>query len=121
MFHLKIHHYHHFDEDDVERLDRIQQTLDNLMEQHMAISDDLLSAVDRNTSAQNSVEQLLAGISQTLKDTIAANADGAALRSAVTAAITKLDAGTAEAAAAVVANTAAAPVVVADPAAPPSA
>lgn len=66
----------------------------------MATMEDLKAAVARNTSAENSVIELLKGISQQLKDAQAAN-DPAAVQ----AVIDQIDANTAAAAAAVVANT----------------
>lgn len=70
------------------------------LERIMATMDDLKAAVARNTSAENSVIELLKGISQQLKDAQAAN-DPAAVQ----AVIDQIDANTAAAAAAVVANT----------------
>lgn len=66
----------------------------------MATMEDLKAAVARNTSAENSVIELLKGISQQLKDAQAAN-DPAAVQ----AVIDQIDANTSAAAAAVVANT----------------
>ncbi len=66
----------------------------------MATMVDLNAAVARNTSAENSVIELLKGISQQLKDAQAQN-DPAAIQ----AVIDQLNANTAAAAAAVVANT----------------
>ena len=69
----------------------------------MAIMDDLKASVQRNTDAEAAVVTLLQGISQQLKDALAAG-DPAAIQ----AVITQIDANTAAAAAAVVANTPAA-------------
>jgi molecular chaperone GrpE (heat shock protein) len=82
------------------RLDVLKQTLDLAMETIMTAMDDLNAAVQRNTDAESSVITLLQGISQQLKDALAAN-DPAAIK----AVIDKIDANTAAAAAAVVANT----------------
>jgi hypothetical protein len=70
----------------------------------MTAMDDLKAAVARNTSADQSIIQLLTGISQQLKDALAAN-DPAAVQ----AIITQLDANTKTLADAVTANTPAAP------------
>jgi molecular chaperone GrpE (heat shock protein) len=80
----------------------VSQVLAN-QETIMTAMDDLNAAVQRNTDAEASVITLLEGISQQLKDALAAN-DPAAIK----AVIDKLDANTAAAAAAVVANTPAA-------------
>ena len=88
---------------------RLDEILDQLglivsnQENIMTIMDDLKASVQRNTDAESSVITLLQGISQQLKDALAAN-DPAAIQ----AVITQLDANTAAAAAAVVANTPAA-------------
>lgn len=89
---------------EVEVLLRALISKQNLMlsklERIMATMEDLKAAVARNTSAENSVIELLKGISQQLKDAQAAN-DPAAVQ----AVIDQIDANTAAAAAAVVANT----------------
>ena len=82
-----------------DRLDLISSNQENIM----TIMDDLKASVQRNTDAESSVITLLQGISQQLKDALAAN-DPAAIK----AVIDKIDANTAAAAAAVVANTPAA-------------
>ena len=71
----------------------------------MATIAELEAAVVRNTDAEDSVIVLLKGISQQLKD---ANASGNP--AAIAEVITRLDAGTAKLAAAVVENTPQAPV-----------
>lgn len=70
----------------------------------MATIQELQSAVARNTDTEDSVIVLLNGLSQQLKDAIAAN-DPAAIADVVS----KIDANTAKLAAAVVANTPATP------------
>lgn len=70
----------------------------------MAKIDDLKAAVQRTTDAEDSVIVLLQGISQQLKDAVAAN-DPAQ----IDAVIASLDANTAKLASAVVDNTPAAP------------
>ena len=88
------------------RLDAMSTKLDlihNRQETIMTVMDDLNAAVQRNTDAEAGVVTLLQGISQQLKDAQAAN-DPAAIQ----AVITRIDANTAAAAAAVVANTPAA-------------
>ena len=85
------------------RLDAIFERLDLMESNIMTVMDDLKASVQRNTDAEASVITLLQGISQQLKDALAAN-DPAAIK----AVIDKIDANTAAAAAAVVANTPAA-------------
>ena len=85
------------------RLDAIFDRLDLMESNIMTVMDDLKASVQRNTDAEAAVVTLLTGISQQLKDALAAN-DPAAIQ----AVITQLDANTAAAAAAVVANTPAA-------------
>jgi hypothetical protein len=83
----------------MERLDLVSENQENIM----TVMDDLKAAVQRNTDAEAAVVTLLQGISQQLKDALAAG-DPAAIQ----AVITQIDANTAAAAAAVVANTPAA-------------
>lgn len=71
----------------------------NNQEVIMSKLDDLNAAVTRNTDAENSVIVLLEGISQQLKDANTANDPK------IQAVIDQIDANTAKAAAAVVANT----------------
>ena len=102
-------HLHVHIKPDPEVRARLDDILDQLglvvsnQETMMTIMDDLKASVQRNTDAESSVITLLQGISQQLKDALAAN-DPAAIQ----AVITQLDANTAAAAAAVVANTPAA-------------
>ena len=94
------------DQEVLARLDAIMDRLDLISENQesmMAIMDDLKASVQRNTDAEAAVVTLLQGISQQLKDALAAG-DPAAIQ----AVITQIDANTAAAAAAVVANTPAA-------------
>lgn len=103
---MRIHVYHHPDEETAERLCRIEEKLDIILDTQeiiMATMDDLKASVQKNTDAEASVITLLKGISQQLKDAQAAN-DPAAIQ----AVIDQIDANTAAAAAAVVANTPAA-------------
>jgi hypothetical protein len=103
---MRFDHFHHPDEDSAERLRRIERMLGNLHERQeliMATLEDLKASVQKNSDAEASVVTLLSGISQQLKDAQAAN-DPAALQ----AVIDQIDANTASAAAAVVANTPAA-------------
>jgi hypothetical protein len=105
-------HIHVHIKPDPEVLARLDLVLDKLdlvvsnQETIMTVMDDLNAAVQRNTDAEASVITLLTGISQQLKDALAAN-DPAAIQ----AVITQLDANTAAAAAAVVANTPVAAVI----------
>jgi hypothetical protein len=78
----------------------------NRLEIIMAKIDDLKAAVQRNSDAEDSVIVLLQGISQQLKDAVAAN-DPAQ----IDAVISSLDANTARLAAAVVENTPSTPPV----------
>ena len=80
----------------------VSRLLEN-MESIMTVMDDLKASVQRNTDAEAAVVTLLQGISQQLKDALAAN-DPAAIQ----AVIAQIDTNTAAAAAAVVANTPAA-------------
>lgn len=105
---MKRRWYHHFlpDYEVLCRLDALSKKLDLILENQrtiMSVMDDLKAAVQRNTDAEAAVVTLLQGISQHLKDAVAAN-DPAAIQ----AVITQIDANTAAAAAAVVANTPAA-------------
>jgi hypothetical protein len=103
---IRIHLIHHFDEATVEQLCRIERKLDLILDNQeyiMATMEDLKASVQKNTDAEASVIALLKGISQQLKDAQAAN-DPAAIQ----AVIDQIDANTAAAAAAVVANTPAA-------------
>ncbi len=81
-----------------------QNLMNAKLEKIMATMVDLTAAVARNTSAENSVIELLKGISEKLKEAQAAN-DPTAIQSV----IDQIDANTAAAAAAVVANTPTAP------------
>lgn len=103
---MRFHFYHHPDEETAERLCRIEEKLDIILDTQeiiMATMEDLKASVQKNTDAEASVITLLKGISQQLKDAQAAN-DPAAIQ----AVIDQIDANTAAAAAAVVANTPAA-------------
>jgi hypothetical protein len=103
---VRFDHFHHPDEETAERLRRIERMLGNIHERQeliMATLEDLKASVQKNSDAEASVVTLLSGISQQLKDAQAAN-DPAALQ----AVIDQIDANTASAAAAVVANTPAA-------------
>ena len=84
-------------------LNDVLNRLDLMESNIMTVMDDLNASVQRNTDAEAAVVTLLQGISQQLKDALAAG-DPAAIQ----AVITKIDANTAAAAAAVVANTPAA-------------
>jgi hypothetical protein len=103
---MRFDHFYHPDEETAERLRRIERMLGNIHERQeliMATLEDLKASVQKNSDAEASVVTLLSGISQQLKDAQAAN-DPAALQ----AVIDQIDANTASAAAAVVANTPAA-------------
>ena len=99
---MDIHVYLHVkpDPEVTALLNDVLSRLDLMENNIMTAMDDLNSAVQRNTDAEASVITLLQGISQQLKDALAAN-DPAAIK----AVIDKIDANTAAAAAAVVANT----------------
>lgn len=106
-FHHEHYHYHHGDPQSEARLRRVEHQLGlvlKTLEIIMGKIDDLNAAVTRNTDAYDAVIQLLTGYVQELKDARAAN-DPAAMD----AAIARIDANTAKAAAAVVAHTPAAP------------
>ena len=103
---IHVHLHIKPDQEVLARLGAIMDRLDLVssnQETMMSIMDDLKASVQRNTDAEAAVVTLLTGISQQLKDALAAN-DPAAIQ----AVITQLDANTASAAAAVVANTPAA-------------
>lgn len=108
--HHEHHHYHHSPEARCEvmrRLEALQDqtglilaTLENVI---MPTMDDLKAAVTRNTSVDDSVLALLAGISQQLKDAQASNDP-----QAIADVIAQLDANTQKMTDAVTANTPAA-------------
>ena len=91
------------DREVVALLNDVLNRLDLMESNIMTVMDDLNASVQRNTDAEAAVVTLLQGISQQLKDALAAG-DPAAIQ----AVITQIDANTAAAAAAVVANTPAA-------------
>lgn len=100
---MHLHIHHHPDKETAERLYRIEAMLGTVLNKQgkiMATMEDLKTSVQKNTDAEGSVIALLQGISQQLKDAQAAN-DPAAIQ----AVIDQIDANTAAAAAAVVANT----------------
>ena len=100
---IRVHLYIKPDPEVLARLDAIFDRLDLMESNIMTVMDDLKASVQRNTDAEAAVVTLLQGISQQLKDALAAG-DPAAIQ----AVITQIDANTAAAAAAVVANTPAA-------------
>ena len=100
---IHVHLHVKPDHEVLARLDAVIKRLDLMESNIMTAMDDLNVAVQRNTDAESSVITLLNGISQQLKDALAAN-DPAAVK----AVIDRIDANTAAAAAAVVANTPAA-------------
>lgn len=97
MMELHHHHFIHFEDDEVlSFLEKISKKVNKIM----ATMNDLRAAVERNTSVDDSVLALLAGISQQLKDAQAQN-DPAA----IDAVIAQLDANTQKMTDAVTANT----------------
>jgi hypothetical protein len=102
---MNIHIHHHWAKAPqwAKELQQSLNLVNQKLEMIMSVMDDLKASVQRNSDAESSVVTLLQGISQQLKDAQAAN-DPAAIQ----AVITQIDANTAAAAAAVVANTPAA-------------
>lgn len=96
---MDIHHFLHYDEDIIYLLQRTLKKVNIIM----ATMQELNAAVQRNTDVEASVETMLQGISQQLKDAKASN-DPAAIQ----AVIDQIDANTKRLSDAVTANTPAA-------------
>lgn len=96
---MDIHHFLHYDEDIIYLLQKTLKKVNIIM----ATMQELNAAVQRNTDVEASVETMLQGISQQLKDAKASN-DPAAIQ----AVIDQIDANTKRLSDAVTANTPAA-------------
>lgn len=108
MLEIALHHYNH----DNELLQRLLEQQSRLIERVGEMSaelDRLTASVERNTTVDGSIMTLVSGMSQQIRDLVANATELEQTKAAMTALADSLDASSDAEAAAVVANTAAAP------------
>lgn len=111
MFNIVVRHYFYLDgvEDSLAELLANQQAIKDRLEAMSEQLDRLTAAVERNTTVDQSIMTLMGGMAQQIRDLVANATELEETKAAMLAMADELDASSDAEAAAVVANTTAAP------------